>query len=81
MCRHEGLSDSEHKISRPKDLYMGLYQKGGNNNGRHFFFLNFRIQLYKLDEFSIIIPYLQQRYKRNKIYDFVLFIMNPQYFL
>ena len=60
---------------------MGLFQKIGKNNGRHFFFLNLQNGLTELINYVMFIQFLLHIYTRDKIFSFLSVVQKHSYFL
>ena len=61
--------------------YMGLFQKIGKNNGRHFFFLNLHNGLNEIINYVMFIQFLLHIYIRDKILSFLSVVQKHSYFL
>ena len=61
--------------------FMGLFQKIGKNNGRHFFFLNLQNGLTELINYVMFIQFLLHIYIRDKIFSFLSVVQKHSYFL
>ena len=62
-------------------MCMGLFQKIGKNNGRHFFFLNLQNGLNEIINYVMFIQFLLHIYIRDKILSFLSVVQKHSYFL